>query len=194
MTKLNDRQSLNLSVLDAASVRFHDARRSIETDVRREVAARLAHIREARNEAALLASESGVPLSQIGQIGMGTKNSETVRLALEEARRSRAELAIVANSEHQFHLGDDAHEILVVLIGRSLAEATSEFGWSAAEAMSAGVDRATMKVVGGLEGSEPTLIAVSSSFHVGAQKGHPIVFWSRANSPEILTWWKGASE
>jgi hypothetical protein len=190
MTKLNEKQSLNLALVSSADTRWRDAKRGTEAEVRREIRERTQHLLDERNEATLIAHSSGVPKVQIAQIGLGVKNTISVTDAIVAARARR----FIGQSvtAQQFARGEAEGEIVVSLAGADLNEACALHDWRVDEALAAGVTNATFRATVSGKGSQLVLTAATPSFVDESGKPHPVVAWGRAHSAEILQWWMDA--
>ena len=179
MTRLDERQQLDLAVVAAADQRWRDAKRTVESEVRREVDLRTQHLLEARNDAALLARENGTPGSQIAYVGLHTKSTISAREAIAEARERRR-----LRNEAQpprFRHGERPDEIFVQLHGAELDAACRAAAWATDEAVQAGVTAATFRVL--FNHAEPVAIAVTDAL-VG-DRPHPVVSWGRSHRADI---------
>ncbi len=182
MTRLSERQQLDLAVVAAADQRWRDAKHTVETEVRREIDLRTQHLLEARNDAALLARENGSPGSQIAYIGLHTKSTLATREAIAEARERRR-----LRDEAQpprFRRGERPDEILVQLHGAELDAACRAVGWTVDDAMKARVTSAVFRTWA--VGADQVAVALTES--QVAERPHPIVVWGRSHSAEILEW------
>lgn len=182
MTRLTERQQLDLAVVAAADQRWRDAKRTIETEVRREIDLRTQHLLEARNDAALIARENGTPGSQIAYVGLHTKSTVAAREGIAEARERRR-LRDDAQPP-RFRRGERPDDVVVQLHGAQLDAACSAVGWTVDEALSARVISAVFRV--STVGTDRVAVAVTES-QLG-DRPHPLVVWGRSHSAEILDW------
>lgn len=192
MTPLTDRQKLNLTLVNSADQRWRDARRNLEEQVRQEVKERSRYLLDTRNDAALLAHESGIPVTQIAQKGLGTKNTKAARDAIAYAtyRRSARTTSEVAPS--RYSRGEQEGDLVVTLTGTELFEACRDQFCSVDKALAAGADTALFRVVVPETGSSEVLVAATESFVPELEKPHPVVAWGRAHTSEALAWWREA--
>jgi hypothetical protein len=188
MTKLSAQQDLKLNLVSSADQRWRDAKKTLEVDVRREIKERSRFLLDARNEAVLIAYESGIPKTQIALRGLHTQRTAGVAEALVHARTRKAALV-----SHRFSRGDSENEFTITLTGTTLNDACRDHSWSVSDAIDASVDSATFRVADPLQNGEVVLAAVTSSFLPGFEKPHPVVAWGRAHADEALAWWKEAA-
>jgi hypothetical protein len=83
MTKLSPQAKSSLSALQEKHLAYTIAKTTIETELKREANNRLASIKHERDMALRLASDSGVPKTQLGK-AIGTSNYRTVQEILAE--------------------------------------------------------------------------------------------------------------
>ena len=83
MTKLSPQAKSALSALHEKHLAYTIAKTTIESELKREANNRLASIRHERDMALRLASDSGVPKTQLGK-AIGTSNYRTVQEILAE--------------------------------------------------------------------------------------------------------------
>jgi hypothetical protein len=83
MTKLSPQAKSALSALQEKHLAYTIAKTTIETELKREANNRLASIKHERDMALRLASDSGVPKTQLGK-AIGTSNYRTVQEILAE--------------------------------------------------------------------------------------------------------------
>jgi hypothetical protein len=83
MTKLSPQAKSSLSALQEKHLAYTIAKNTIETELKREANNRLASIKHERDMALRLASDSGVPKTQLGK-AIGTSNYRTVQEILAE--------------------------------------------------------------------------------------------------------------
>lgn len=82
MTKLSPTARASLDALQEKHLAFTIAKATIEREMKREIAERLAAIKHERDMALRLAADSGVPKSQLGK-AIGTTNFRTVQEILD---------------------------------------------------------------------------------------------------------------
>ncbi len=83
MTKLSPQAKSSLSALQEKHLAYTIAKTTIESELKREANNRLASIKHERDMALRLASDSGVPKTQLGK-AIGTSNYRTVQEILAE--------------------------------------------------------------------------------------------------------------
>jgi hypothetical protein len=178
--KLSIAQRHALEVVALRKQRLDDDRRAAEFAIRAAIADRTASGRAEYERAVIDADRAGVPKAQIA-LAVGTSNPRPIREII-----SRAASASRSALNGRYALGDTPDQIFVHLDGDDLASACESTGWTVAEAVGSGVDRATFRVT-----SQMVLIAESPSFVVEFGRLSPAVFWIRRNSSEALAWWEG---
>jgi hypothetical protein len=176
--KLSAPQRQLLQVVALRKQRLDDDRRAAEYAVRAEVADRTASARAEYERAVVEANRAGVPNAQLA-LAVGTTNPRPIREILNRAASSRRSIP----SNRYSRGGPDL--LHVQLDGDNLANASKATGWTVAEAIAVGVDRATFRVT-----DVPTLVAVTPSFVVEAGRLHPVIsFFRSSGAAEALTWW-----
>lgn len=190
MTNLTAQQKLNLTLVRSADERWRDARRNLEEQVREEVKERSRYLLDARNEATLLAHESGISVTQIAQVGLGTKNTKAARDALAYATYARSARTTSEVAPSRYSRGEEVGDLVITLTGTELFEACRDQFCSVDKARAAGVDTALFRVVAPETGGDVVLVAATESFVAELERPHPVVAWGRAHASEALAWWR----
>lgn len=159
--------------------RLDDVRRAAENAIRAQVADLIAPARAEYEGAVVDADRLGVPKAQIA-LAVGTTNPKPIREILQRAASMRR-----STLSTRYARGDVPDVLLVRLDGDDLARACESTGWTVAEAVSSGVDRAAFKVTAAL-----ALVAKTASYVTEAGRLHPVVAFLRSNPSEALAWWK----
>ncbi len=117
MTKLSPRAESALETLREKHMSYTIAKATVESELKRELQARLSVIRNERDMALRLASEVGVPKTQLGR-AIGTSNYRTVQEIL--ATLENVVQATDSDSKGTVQvekLGSDQYRIIVAGIG-----------------------------------------------------------------------------
>lgn len=171
-------QRLALEVVALRKQRLDDLRRAAERAVRAQVADLVAPARADYENAVVDADRLGVPKAQIA-LAVGTTNPKPIREIL---RRVAGRRTLAMDSRYE--RGDAPDLLLVRLDGDDLALACARTGWTAAEAVSTGVDRAVFTVT-----AELALVSQTPSYVAEVGRLHPVVAHLRRDPSEALAWW-----
>lgn len=168
-----------LGVVSVAKQRLDDERRVAERTIRAQVADLTQRSRAEYERAVVAADRLGVPKAQIA-LAVGTTNPKPIRDIIARATRAR-EMAV----HDRFSLGDGEDLLVIHLAGDELETACAATGWTASDAISAGVDRAVFRITSGT-----AMVAETRSFVESVGRLHPVVSFVRSRgSAEALAWW-----
>lgn len=177
--KLTATQRLALEVLAVRKQRLDDLRRTSERAIRAQVAELVAPARAEYESAVVDADRLGVPKSQIA-LAVGTTNPKPIREILQRVAASqRFQLST------RYTVGQAPDSLVIQLDGDDLTKACEATGWTVAEAIGSGVDRAAFKVT-----QELALVAENPSYVTEVGRLHPVIAFIRKDPSEALAWWK----
>ncbi len=187
--KLSTVQSANLANVKAANKALRQAKIGAADEAKRIVAEIIAGHSMHQDRMIRIAVDSGVPKSQVGQIGLGTKDTHTVTDSLERTAQLSEEVTPESVDRYRFTGNLDQfgrREISVTMIGDDWDEWITEkrAHGNLRQPALADLTTATFFV------TEDGKVGTSEPDSSGAiQIDHPVVGWHKANKFQEVSEW-----